>query len=138
MLALENTTSIVGCLLTMRAGVENAVALVPASSAIRCRLSPRGMSCAWLSLDAASQSRAAVGDAQGYAGNLRGIARLLHMENRGKGVWPWQSYRPRYCRSPAAILLSQFLIFDPASLACFVGMQSMAVVLFHADAVQLP
>jgi hypothetical protein len=136
--ALSILHVVVGCLLTMRAGVENAVALVPASSAIRCRLSPRGLCCVLLSLDATSQSRAAAGDAQGDTSNLRGLARLLHMENRGKGLWPPQPYRARYCRYPAAILLCQFLIFDPASLACLVSMQPVAVVLLHADAVQLP
>jgi hypothetical protein len=60
--------------LMARAGVENAVAVVPASRAIFCSLSTRGKSCRPRWLDAASKSRAAHGNPEGYTSHLRSVA----------------------------------------------------------------
>jgi hypothetical protein len=99
-----------------RAGVENAVAVVPASTAICCSLSTRGKSCQLVWPNAASESRVTLSSPQDYPSRLCSLARLLHMEARGEGLRSWQSYCPRYCTSsPPQFPQCQSLILESAS-----------------------
>ena len=128
----------IGSSLTTELGVENAVAVVSASSTIRGSLSAGGqVGCPlWHQLVESSPSSPSC--TQGYASAICGPVGRLHLEACRKSIRPRQSHsmdngtKPAHAPSPS-ISDIQFCVI----IARAVNMQSVAVVLLNTDPVQL-